>query len=79
MYGARLLVESPAVAAALPHWVQIGVPFLKTAITYLLVPVASLAWLELSAGKMRLFLHAVILSQSGHWCRRNRIFRPNWV
>jgi hypothetical protein len=51
MYGARLLVESPAVAATLPHWIQIGV---KTAITYLLVPVVSLAWLELSIGKMRL-------------------------
>ena len=61
MYGARLLVESPAMTAALPHWIQIGVPFLKTAITYLLVPVVSLAWLELSTGKMRLFLHAVIL------------------
>lgn len=61
MYGARLLVESEAVAAALPHWIQIGVPFLKTAITYLLVPVVSLAWLELSADKMRLFLRAVIL------------------
>jgi hypothetical protein len=61
MYGARLLVESPPMTAALPHWIQIGVPFLKTAITYLLVPVVSLAWLELSIGKMRLFLHAVIL------------------
>ncbi len=61
MYGARLLIESPAVAAAVPHWIRMGFPFLKTAITYLLVPVVSLAWLELSAGKMRLFLHAVIL------------------
>jgi phosphoserine phosphatase RsbU/P len=61
MYGARLLFESPAVAATLPHWVQICVPFVKTSITYLLVPVVALAWLELSADKMRLSLRAVIL------------------
>jgi hypothetical protein len=42
MYGARLLVESPAVAAALPHWLQIYVPYLKTAINYLLVPVVAI-------------------------------------
>jgi phosphoserine phosphatase RsbU/P len=59
MYGARLLIESPAVAAALPHWIQIGVPFLKTTINYLIVPVVSLAWLELSTGKMRLFIRIV--------------------
>jgi len=60
LWGARLLAESAAVVAALPHWVQISVPFLRIAVTYLLLPVASLAWLELSAGKFRPFLRALI-------------------
>ncbi len=61
MYGAGLLIESPAVAAALPHWIQISIPFLRTAFAYLLAPIVALAWLELSIDKMRPFLHAVIL------------------
>lgn len=60
LWGARLLAESAAVVAALPHWVQISVPFLRIAVTYLLLPVASLAWLELSASKFRHFLRALI-------------------
>jgi sigma-B regulation protein RsbU (phosphoserine phosphatase) len=61
MYGARLLTESPAVVGVLPHWIQFRVPFLWTAIVYLLLPVASLAWLELSIGRVRVFLQAVVL------------------
>jgi sigma-B regulation protein RsbU (phosphoserine phosphatase) len=60
LWGARLLAESAAVVAALPHWVQISVPFLSIAVTYLLLPVASLAWLELSTGKFRHFLRALV-------------------
>jgi hypothetical protein len=60
LWGARLLAESAAVVAALPHWVQISVPFLRIAVTYLLLSVASLAWLELSASKFRHFLRALI-------------------
>lgn len=60
LWGARLLAESAAVVAALPHWVQISVPFLRIAVTYLLLPVASLAWLELSIGKFRHFLRALV-------------------
>jgi hypothetical protein len=48
------------VVAALPHRVQSSVPLLRIAASYLLLPVASLAWLELSAGKFRLFLRALI-------------------
>ena len=59
-WGARLLAESPAVVAALPHWVQICVPFVRIAVTYLLLSVASLAWLELSAGKFRDFLRGLV-------------------
>ena len=60
LWGARLLAESAAVVAALPHWVQISVPFLRIAVTYLLLPLASLAWLELSTGKFRHFLRALV-------------------
>jgi phosphoserine phosphatase RsbU/P len=60
LYGARLLLESPSVAAALPHWTQIGIPFLRTAITYLLLPVVALVWLELSVGLMKLFIQVVV-------------------
>jgi phosphoserine phosphatase RsbU/P len=59
-WGARLLGESPAVVAAMPHSLQISVPFLRIAVTYLLLPVASLAWMELSAGKFRHFLRALV-------------------
>lgn len=59
-WGARLLAESPAVVAALPHWAQICVPFLRVAVTYLLLSVASLAWLELSVGKFRQFLRVLV-------------------
>ena len=52
MYGAELLIECPAVAAALPHWIQIGIPFLRTSFEYLLAPVVALAWLELSVGNL---------------------------
>ncbi len=60
LWGARLLAESAAVVAALPHWVQDSLPLLRTAASYLLLPIALLAWLELSAGKFRLFLRVMI-------------------
>jgi phosphoserine phosphatase RsbU/P len=62
MYGVRLLTESPTVVPALWHWIQVSVPLLNVVITYLLLPVASLAWLELSAGRMRTFLCAVTVA-----------------
>jgi sigma-B regulation protein RsbU (phosphoserine phosphatase) len=60
MYGVLLLADAPSVVAALPHQVRSGVPFLTMAIDYLFLVVVSLAWLELSAGKMRVFLKTVI-------------------
>lgn len=53
MYGAEQLSQSPAVVAALPRWLQISAPYANTAMTYLGVVVGSLAFLELSLGKMR--------------------------
>lgn len=60
MYGALLLAESPGVVAALPRKGQASLPFLTTAIAYLLFPVASPAWLELGAGRIRPFLKTFI-------------------
>src|SRR5271168_548911 len=60
MYGVLLLAAAPSVVAALPHQVRNGLPFLTTAIDYLFLVVVSLAWLELSAGKMRVFLKTII-------------------
>jgi phosphoserine phosphatase RsbU/P len=60
MYGVLLLADAPSVVAALPQRVRSGVPFLTMAIDYLFLVVVSLAWLELSAGKMRVFLKTVI-------------------
>jgi phosphoserine phosphatase RsbU/P len=60
LWGARLLAESAAVVAALPRWAQNIVPLLRIAASYLLLPVGLLAWVELSAGKFRLFIRALI-------------------
>jgi sigma-B regulation protein RsbU (phosphoserine phosphatase) len=60
MYGVLLLADVPSVLAALPHQARSSVPFLTMSIDYLFLVVVSLAWLELSAGKMRVFLKTVI-------------------
>jgi phosphoserine phosphatase RsbU/P len=60
MYGARLLAQSPAVFQILPHWLQLSVPYGNVVTTYLLLVFATLAWLELSLGKMRTLLKAIV-------------------
>ena len=59
MYGTLLLTDAPGVVALLPRAGQTILPSLVTAIGYLILPVASLAWLELSAGKMRQFIRMI--------------------
>src|SRR5215471_19173466 len=61
MRGVRLLAKSPFVVAVLPHWLQVCAPFVWVATMYLVLPVAVLAWLELTVGKVRPFLKAVIV------------------
>jgi sigma-B regulation protein RsbU (phosphoserine phosphatase) len=58
MYGAAQLARSPAVIGASPRWLQIGAPYADTAITYLLVVVGSLSFLELSLGRLRRLIQA---------------------
>src|SRR3974377_254048 len=60
MRGVRLLAKSPSVVAVLPHWLQVCAPFVWVATMYLVLPVAVLAWLELTVGKVRPFLKTVI-------------------
>lgn len=56
MYGTVLLSQSQPVLAVSPRWVQISAPYANTAMMYLLVVVGSLAFLELSLGRLRLLL-----------------------
>ena len=60
MYGVLLLADSRILVAALPRWSGVVLVLLTTLIGYLLFPVGSLAWLELSAGKMRVFLKMMV-------------------
>lgn len=63
MYGAGLLTQSPAVVAALPHSLQVSVPYVNTGIAYLTIVVASLAFLELSLGRVRLLIGILVFAE----------------
>ncbi len=60
-YGAARLTQSPAVLAVSPHWLQISAPYLNTVTTYLIFVVGPLTFLELTIGKIRLYLWTVFL------------------
>ncbi|HYW66631.1 MAG TPA: PP2C family protein-serine/threonine phosphatase [Candidatus Dormibacteraeota bacterium] len=62
MYGAGLLAHSPAVVAALPHSLQMSVPYVNAVTAYLTIVVASLAFLELSLGRIRLLIEIDIFA-----------------
>jgi sigma-B regulation protein RsbU (phosphoserine phosphatase) len=62
MDGLRQLAQLPAVDAVLPHWMQVSVPYLNTTISYLVLVVATLAFLELNVGRIRFFFWAVVLA-----------------
>ena len=59
MFGARPLADSLMSVGILPHWLQVSVPHMNTAVRYLIVVAALLAWIELSRGKLRFFLVAM--------------------
>jgi len=61
-YGSGLLTRSQAVVAALPHWLQISVPYVNAVTAYVTVVVAFLAFLELSVGQIRLVLKILIFA-----------------
>jgi sigma-B regulation protein RsbU (phosphoserine phosphatase) len=62
MYGVGLLARSPAVVAALPHALQLSIPYVKAVTTYLTIVVASFAILELSRGRLRLLIEMAIFA-----------------
>ncbi|HMD77631.1 MAG TPA: PP2C family protein-serine/threonine phosphatase [Terracidiphilus sp.] len=62
LYGARPLASSLADVARMPRWFLAIVPYVDTISAYFVLVVASLAFLELTAGKIRSFLKVVILA-----------------
>ena len=60
LFGVRLLLESPTYVAVLPLPVQVQVSAVLMTIDYFVLPVATLAWLELAIGRVRLFLQTML-------------------
>jgi len=63
MYGVGLLARSSAVVAAMPHWLQLSVPYVQAVTRYLTIVVASYAILELSLGRVRLLIKILIFAE----------------
>lgn len=61
MDGERPLLYSLNALGLLPHWMRVGLPYLDTAVSYLILVVALLAWRELSLGRLRFFLQSMAL------------------
>jgi sigma-B regulation protein RsbU (phosphoserine phosphatase) len=59
MFGARPLADSLMTVGILPRRLQVSVPYVDTVVMYLIVVAALLAWIELTLGKLRLFLVAM--------------------
>jgi len=62
MYGINRLAECSALVTTLPHWLQLCVPYIGTAVTYLLIVAAALSFRELVVGKLRQFVTTLALS-----------------
>ncbi len=60
LYGLQELVATPSVVAALPGGLQAAASWVRVTISYLLVVAATLAWRELSLGRLRLLLNAIV-------------------
>jgi len=60
MYGALRLMDRLAAVARLPNWFRVSATYLDTVIMALILVVALRAWLELSRGKLRPILQALI-------------------
>src|SRR5271169_4273444 len=59
-YGVLSLVGTPLFVEALPHWLQNAAPFVRVVVTYLMLVIATIAWLQISRGKFRFLLMAII-------------------
>jgi sigma-B regulation protein RsbU (phosphoserine phosphatase) len=60
MFGTRPLAHSLADVGLLPNWFQVSLPYLDTVVRYLILVVGALTFLQLSLGKLRVFLQVVI-------------------
>jgi sigma-B regulation protein RsbU (phosphoserine phosphatase) len=58
IYGAIHMSQATAVIAVLPQWLQINAPYGNSAMTYLIVVVGLLSFLELSVGRLRFHIQA---------------------
>lgn len=58
---ARPLLPALDAAGLLPHWLHFTLPYLGNVLSYLVVVVAVLAFLQLSQGNLRLFLQGMTL------------------
>lgn len=56
----RCLLASLDDARLLPHWLHVALPYLGTVLSYFVVVVALMAFLQLSQGKLRLLLEGMI-------------------
>jgi sigma-B regulation protein RsbU (phosphoserine phosphatase) len=61
-YGILGLSGAPMFVAALPRWLQAAAPGVRSGFTYLTIIVATMAWRELSLGKVRHILGAIAFS-----------------
>ena len=62
IFGLQTLLQTPAILAALPHAFDPAIPYISTAIMYLHLAFALLAWRELILGKLRLLVQMEILA-----------------
>ena len=62
MYGVLSLVGVPLFVTTLPVWLQVTAPYVRVAVTYLMLAIATIAWLQITRGKVRLILHAIIIA-----------------
>src|SRR6202142_548418 len=62
MYGLQSLFQTPMFLATLPHALKSTVPYVSTAIMYLLLVSALPAWRELSLGKLKLLVQLEIFA-----------------
>ena len=60
MYGLQKLGQTPTILTVLPHSLNPVVPYVNTAVMYLLLISALFAWRELSLGKLRFLVHLEI-------------------
>jgi len=62
MYGLQMMDQIPLVLTALPHALKSAVPYVREAVSYLLLVSALFAWRELSLGRLRLLVQLEIFA-----------------